>query len=74
MLSTLYISEGRNTFFEYILPAASKHQKTRFKTQINNTLEVDKIYFKLGSNLHVLRETTNLPYILLYGSCYLCSI
>ena len=45
-----------------------------YKTQINNTLEADKIYFKLGSNLHVFREITKFPYILLYESCYLCSI
>ena len=29
----------------------------QYKTQINNTSEEDKIYFKLGSNLHVFRET-----------------
>ena len=33
--------------------------------KLNNTLEVDKIYFKLDSNLHVLRETTNFAHILL---------
>ena len=60
------------TLFQIYPPSGLKMTKTRYKTQI--LLEEDKTYFKLGSNLHVFRETTNFPYILLYGSCYLCSI
>ena len=52
-----------NTFFEYIHLVTSKWHKIQYKTQINNTFEVDKIYFTLGSNLHVFRESTIFPYI-----------
>ena len=59
---------GEQHFFEYYIhPVTSKWDKNWQKTQINNTLETDKLYFKLGSkiNLNVFRESTNFPYILL---------
>ena len=52
-------------FFQYIHLAASLRPEQNAKL-IKDTLEVDKIYFKLGSNLHIFKESTDFPYIPLY--------
>ena len=58
----IFIHEGSNTFWNICIqrPQNIKKQK-RYRTQINNTLEIDKTYFKLGSNLYVFRGSTNFP-------------
>ena len=57
------VSEGSNTFSNISAQRPQNTKKKTVQTQINNTLKVDKIYFKLSCNLHAVRERTNFPYI-----------
>ena len=65
---------GWSTLGRIYPPSGLKITKNLVQNTNKQHIKVDKIYFKLGSYLHVFGESTNFAYILIYRTCYLCII